>query len=200
MFFGFSLTNSKFSVNICSFLGFPSVEIKSDDGYQIARGISSDNHRPILYHVISFIQWEPAEIIRWVINIYLTIILRGRAGYEMIYNQRGAKRRVGYDHFISSEPEENNCFIKNPTTHNWESEEKKRKKVTQLQRKPKERNHFPIKCNKQKGRQNLSMYCNVFGQSWMNSIGLAEENVRVSLLKKLLYLSVLNCCKWSLVS
>ena len=55
-FFGFSLTNSKFSVNVSSFLGFPSVEIKPDDGYQIGRGISSDNHRPILYHVISFIQ------------------------------------------------------------------------------------------------------------------------------------------------
>ena len=38
-FFWFSLTNSKFSV--CSFLGFPSVAIKSDDGYQIGRGISS---------------------------------------------------------------------------------------------------------------------------------------------------------------
>ena len=25
--------------------------------------------RPILFHVISFIQWEPAEIIRWVISI-----------------------------------------------------------------------------------------------------------------------------------
>ena len=34
----------------------------------------------------------------------------------------------------------------------------------------------------------------------MNSIELAEENVRASLLKKLLYLSVMNCCKWSLVS
>ena len=48
-FFWFSLTNSKFSVNVCSFLGFSSVEIKSDDGHQIGRGISSDNHRPILY-------------------------------------------------------------------------------------------------------------------------------------------------------
>ena len=97
-------------------------------------------------------------------------------------------------------PSRINCFIKNPTTHNWESEEKKWKKGTQLQRKPKERNHFPIKCNKQKGRENLSTCCNVSGQSWMNSIKLAEENVRASLLKNLLYLSVLNCCKWSLVS
>ena len=55
-FFWFSLTNSKFTVNVCSFLGFPSVEIKSDDGYQIERGISSDIHRPILYHVIIFLQ------------------------------------------------------------------------------------------------------------------------------------------------
>ena len=52
----FSLTNLKFSVNVCSFFGFSSVEIKSDDGYQIGRRISSDIHRPILYHVISFIQ------------------------------------------------------------------------------------------------------------------------------------------------
>ena len=55
-FFWFSLTNSKVSETVCSFLGFSSVEIKSDDGYQIGRGISSDNHRPILYDVISFIQ------------------------------------------------------------------------------------------------------------------------------------------------
>ena len=46
----------KFSLNACSFLGLSSVEIKSDDGYQIGWQISSDNHRPILYHVISFIQ------------------------------------------------------------------------------------------------------------------------------------------------
>ena len=39
------------------------------------------------------------------VNIYLRIILRGRAGYEMIYNQLGATRLVGYDHFISSKPE-----------------------------------------------------------------------------------------------
>ena len=53
---GVSLTNSKFSVNVCSLLGFPSVEVKSDDGYHIGQWISSDIHRPILYHVISFIQ------------------------------------------------------------------------------------------------------------------------------------------------
>ena len=60
--FWFSLTNfkakllKKFSLNVCLFLGFLSVEIKSDDGYQIGRRISSDNRHPILYHVISFIQ------------------------------------------------------------------------------------------------------------------------------------------------
>ena len=41
VFFGFSLTNLKFSVNVCLFLGFPSVEIKSmkdiklDGGYPL---------------------------------------------------------------------------------------------------------------------------------------------------------------------
>ena len=33
------------------------------------------------------------------------ITLRGRTVYEMIYNQRGAKRRVVYDHFLSRKPE-----------------------------------------------------------------------------------------------
>ena len=34
-------------------------------------------------------------------TVYLTITLRGRAVYEMIYNQRGARRRVVYYHFLS---------------------------------------------------------------------------------------------------
>ena len=61
--FWFSLADKKFSLNISLFLGFPSVEKKSDDGYQIGPRISSDNY--------CFIQWEPSEIIRWVINIYI---------------------------------------------------------------------------------------------------------------------------------
>ena len=55
-------------MNACSFLGLYSVEIKSDDGYQIRRRISSDNHHLILHHLSSFIQWEPEEIMRWVIT------------------------------------------------------------------------------------------------------------------------------------
>ena len=55
VFLLFSMTDKKFGLNACSFLCLCSVEIKSDDGYQIGRRISSDNHRPILYHVISFI-------------------------------------------------------------------------------------------------------------------------------------------------
>ena len=45
--------------------------------------------------------------------VYLTIIPRARVGYEMIDSQRGAKRRVGYNHLISNKREWNNCFIKN---------------------------------------------------------------------------------------
>ena len=33
-------------------------------------------------------------------------------GYELIDNQRGAQRRVGYNHLISNKREWNNCFIK----------------------------------------------------------------------------------------
>ena len=43
----------------------------------------------------------------------LTIIPRARVGYEVIDSQRGAKRRVGYNHLISNKREWNNCFIKN---------------------------------------------------------------------------------------
>ena len=41
------------------------------------------------------------------------MIPRARVGYEMIDSQRGAKRRVGYNHLISNKREWNNCFIKN---------------------------------------------------------------------------------------
>ena len=34
----------------------------------------------------------------------------------------------------------------------------------------------------------------------MNSIKLAEENVKASLLKKVMNLSAPNCCKWLVVS
>ena len=44
--------------------------------------------------------------------VYLTIIPRARVGYEVIDSQRGAKRRVGYNHPISNKREWNNCFIK----------------------------------------------------------------------------------------
>ena len=52
----FSIIDKKFSLYACSFLGVYSVEIKSDDGYQIGRRLSSDNHGPNLHHVISFMQ------------------------------------------------------------------------------------------------------------------------------------------------
>ena len=47
------------------------------------------------------------------IVVYLTIIPRVRVGYEMADRQRGAYRRVGYNHLISNKREWNNCFIKN---------------------------------------------------------------------------------------
>ena len=43
--------------NMASFiLGFSSIEIKSDDEYQIEQWVSSDNYCPILYHMMHFIQ------------------------------------------------------------------------------------------------------------------------------------------------
>ena len=44
---------------------------------------------------------------------YLTIIPQACVGYEVTDSQRGAKRRVGYNHLISNKCEWNDCFIKN---------------------------------------------------------------------------------------
>ena len=43
----------------------------------------------------------------------LTIISRGRVGYDVIDSQGGAQHRVGDNHLISNKREWNNCFIKN---------------------------------------------------------------------------------------
>ena len=43
---------------------------------------------------------------------YLTVILRGRAGYELIYITNEAVGRVGYYQLISGKSEKNNCFGK----------------------------------------------------------------------------------------
>ena len=52
----FSMADLKFSLNACLFLGLHLLETKSDEAYQIRQQISSNIHRPILYHIISFIQ------------------------------------------------------------------------------------------------------------------------------------------------
>ena len=45
-------------------------------------------------------------------ELYLTVILRGRAGYELIYITNEAVGRVGYYQLISGKSEKNNCFSK----------------------------------------------------------------------------------------
>ena len=42
----------------------------------------------------------------------LTVILRGRAGYELICKTNEAVSRVGYYQLISGKSEKNNCFSK----------------------------------------------------------------------------------------
>ena len=44
--------------------------------------------------------------------IYLTVILRGRAGYELIYITNEAVGRVGYYQLVSGKSEKNNRFSK----------------------------------------------------------------------------------------
>ena len=60
------------------------------------------------------------RITKW----YLTVILRGRAGYELIYITNEAVGRVGYYQLISGKSEKNNCFSKfssSPITGNCHS-------------------------------------------------------------------------------
>ena len=42
----------------------------------------------------------------------IIVILRGRAGYELIYITNEAVGRVGYYQLISGKSEKNNCFSK----------------------------------------------------------------------------------------
>ena len=50
-----------------------------------------------------------------MMGLYLTVILRGRAGYELIYITNEAVGRVGYYQLISGKSEKNNCFSKFPS-------------------------------------------------------------------------------------
>ena len=45
-------------------------------------------------------------------SVYLTVILRGRAGYELIYITNEAVGLVGYCHLISGKSEKNTGFSK----------------------------------------------------------------------------------------
>ena len=65
---------------LVSFFFFFSVEIKSDEGYQIEQRITSDNHHPFCYHVVNFIQREPTEINRWVIILDIDLSVYPRYG------------------------------------------------------------------------------------------------------------------------
>ena len=60
---------------------------------------------------ISFISYY-AVLSYCLVIIYLTVILRGRAGYELIYITNKAVGRVGYYQLISGKSEKNNCFSK----------------------------------------------------------------------------------------
>ena len=52
------------------------------------------------------------ELDHLTIKEYLTVVLRGRAGYELIYITNEAVGRVGYYRLISGKSEKNNCFSK----------------------------------------------------------------------------------------
>ena len=64
---------------------------------------------PCMSKMVSLSQDVMAAIL---VNQYLTVILQGRAGYELIYITNEAVGLVGYYQLISSKSEKNNCFSK----------------------------------------------------------------------------------------
>ena len=61
---------------------------------------------------VSFSHVHNVSLHKGSIYIYLTVILRGQAGYELIYITNEAVGRVGYYQLISGKSEKNNCFSK----------------------------------------------------------------------------------------
>ena len=52
------------------------------------------------------------RVYKGIQSVYLTVILRGRAGYELINITNEAVGRVGYYQLISGKSEKNKCFSK----------------------------------------------------------------------------------------
>ena len=82
----------------------------------------------------------------------------------------------------------------------WHIIENLKKKSKRNERNFIENGKKEIRCYKQKGAWKPFIVLQRFGQSWMNLMKLADENVKASLLKEVLNLLALNCCKWSVVS
>ena len=62
---------------------------------------------------IAFAWWPFLAIFKMLSFFeYLTVILRGRAGYELIFITNEAVGRVGYYQLISGKSEKKNCFSK----------------------------------------------------------------------------------------
>ena len=77
--------------------------------------------KELIYQFESASSWSPisakTRIKLWILDrtywySYLTVILRGRAGYELIHITNEAVGRVGYYQLISGKSEKNNCFSK----------------------------------------------------------------------------------------
>ena len=66
----------------------------------------------ILVQPMPVITVEPAWRRGLLLSLYLTVFLRGRAEYELIYITNEAVGRVGYYQLISGKSEKNNCFSK----------------------------------------------------------------------------------------
>ena len=68
----------------------------------------------VLFIHIMYVCVHKYSVFKYYIhNLYLTVILRGRAGYELIYITNEAVGRVGHYQLISGKFSKNNCVLVN---------------------------------------------------------------------------------------
>ena len=72
--------------------------------------VNTRSHLPLNYRWMTLLISSQSHVLSSL--RYLTVILRGRAGYELIYITNEAVGRVGYYQLISGKSEKNNCFSK----------------------------------------------------------------------------------------
>ena len=129
-------------------------------------------------------QSKHAKIAIHCFGKYLTVILRGRSGYELIHITNEAVGRVGYYQLTSSKSEKNNCFSKFSSNSlaffGWNL----LKSWHFLYRRSREKKNFPIsKISAQEIRhQFFLIWSNLTIMAHMMGLGIQSESWKIIIL------------------